>query len=89
MQKNLRINGVVIWTQPNCPACDTAKKIMEQMQIPYQAQLIDSELTKQLFFKTFPTARSVPQIIVDGVWVGGLQEFRKYLNDNSQALKVV
>jgi len=89
MLKNLGIKQVVIWTQTKCSACETAKKIMEQMQIPYETKNIDSEATKQLFFITFPAARTVPQIVVDGTWVGGLQEFKKYLNDNSKALKVV
>jgi glutaredoxin len=89
MQKNLGISGVVIWTQPSCPACDTAKKLMDQLGISYETKSLDSTVTKQLFFSTFPGARSVPQIMVNGTWVGGLQELKTYLNDNLKALKMV
>ena len=89
MQTNSTISDVVIWTQPQCSACDTAKKLLDQLQIPYSTMSIESVETKQLFFSTFPSARSVPQISVQGRWIGGLQELKRLLNDNSKALKMV
>lgn len=89
MQTNSTLKNVVVWTQPQCPACDTAKKLLEQLSIPYTAQTITNLETKQLFFSTFPGARSVPQISVDGKWIGGLQELKRLLDDNSKALKMV
>lgn len=89
MQINSTIKDVVIWTQPNCSACDTAKKLLEQLNIAYIAKTIDSVETKQLFFTSFPGARSVPQISVAGEWIGGLQELKRLINDNSKALKMV
>lgn len=89
MQINSTIKDVIIWTQPNCSACDTAKKLLEQLNIPYMAKTIDSVETKQLFFTSFPGARSVPQISVAGEWIGGLQELKRLINDNSKALKMV
>lgn len=53
------------------------------------AKTIDSVETKQLFFTSFPGARSVPQISVAGEWIGGLQELKRLINDNSKALKMV
>jgi len=89
MQTNSTLKDVVVWTQPQCPACDTAKKLLEQLGIAYTTQNIASTETKQLFFSTFPGARSVPQISVSGKWVGGLQELKRLLDDNSKALKMV
>jgi len=89
MQKNLTLSDVVVWTQPQCSACDTAKKLLDQLGITYSSKTIDSVETKQLFFSTFPGARSVPQISVAGKWIGGLQELKRLLDDNSKALKMV
>jgi glutaredoxin 3 len=88
-ETNLQIKEVVVWSQANCSACDTTKKLLDQLGIPYRVIAIDSVENKQLFFTTFPSARSVPQIVVDGRWVGGLQDFRKFINDNNKAFKVV
>lgn len=89
MQQNSKIKEAVVWAQANCSACDTAKKLLGQLGIAYTVKMLDSVETKQVFFNIFPGARSVPQITIDGRWVGGLQELKTYLNDNSKALKVV
>ena len=88
-ETNLQIKQVVVWSQPNCPGCDTTKKLLDQLGVPYQVNVIDTPETKQLFFTTLPGARSIPQIVIDGKWIGGLQEFRRFLNDNNKALKMV
>jgi glutaredoxin len=89
IQKNLDFKNVVVWSQANCSACETAKKLLSQLNIAYTVKMLDSVETKQVFFHIFPGARSVPQITIDGKWIGGLQELKTYLNDNSKALKVV
>lgn len=86
---NLQIKDVVVWSQPNCPGCDAAKRLLDQMGIPYTVNTINNAETKELFFATIPGARSVPQIIIDNKWVGGLQELRKFINDNTKVLKMV
>lgn len=86
MQKNF---DITIWSQANCTACDAAKRLLENYNITYKVKTINSLETKQEFFNTFPSLRSVPQIIVDGKHIGGLQELQRFINDNSKTLKVV
>lgn len=78
-----------VWSQANCPACDEAKRILTKHQIAWQeCKLGTSEYTKQQLFELVPTARSVPQIFLNGFHVGGLQELKKLLNDNDQRVKM-
>ena len=63
---------VVIWTNRGCSACVRAKQLFERKQI---------EVTERRLKKTAPSqrafalasrgAKSVPQIIIDGLLVGG------------------
>lgn len=82
MQTNLKPKAV-IWSQQSCPACDAAKKLAQELGLDYEVKMLDSVKTKEVFFEQFPGARSVPQITLDGKWVGGLQEFRQALGEYS------
>ena len=83
MQTNLKPKLVTIWSQENCAACTSAKNLAESLGLSYEVSMINSIETKQEFFDTCKGARSVPQIIIDGVWIGGLQEFKNYLSTKS------
>lgn len=91
MQTKLNKSSVAqVWSQPNCPACDQAKQLLKQHNIPYQVcELGDGYYTKQMLVEMVPSARSVPQIFLNGFHVGGLPELKKLLNDNDQRTKVV
>lgn len=88
MQTSSKPSSVVIWSQANCPACEAAKRLAESLDIHYEVKMLDTQLTKELFFKTFPGARSVPQIVADGKWLGGFEEFKQaVIATNTKVLK--
>lgn len=69
-----------VWSQPNCQACDQAKQLLQQHNIPFQVcQLGDGYYTKQMLVELVPNARSVPQVFLNGFHVGGLQELKAAL----------
>ena len=66
---------VKIYSTARCPICDKTKMLLEKWKIPYVEAKVDadhsalremSELTKG--------ARTVPQIAIDGKWIGGFSE---------------
>jgi len=73
-----------VWSQTNCPACSEAKKLLENYGIKYAERMIGiNGYTKKDLIDKVPTARSVPQIFLDGKYVGGLMELKRILqNDN-------
>ena len=78
MQINLNSKAVV-WSQTNCPACTQAKSILNAANIETTVRMLGTDLTKEEFLARLPTARSVPQIFIDGVYVGGLKQLEDYL----------
>lgn len=91
MQKNSK--QAEVWSQPNCPACEQAKQILESNGFQLDVRLMggNSQYSKKDLFEKIPSARSVPQIIINGVVVGGLPELKKYLrlNDNYKTTAMV
>lgn len=67
----------VVWSQENCTYCDQAKMLLELKGITYEERRIGEEWTKKQLLEHVPTARSVPQIFLDGEYVGGYTELRQ------------
>ena len=45
--------------------------------------MLDQDYTREDFFAKFPTARTFPQIIINGENIGGYHELVKWLERNS------
>lgn len=66
---------VEIYSKPACPYCVKAKALAEQQGYDLTYKMLDQDFTREELFETFPTARTFPQIIVDGEKIGGYTEF--------------
>jgi glutaredoxin 3 len=80
-----------VWSQTNCPACTEAKRLLDLHGVQIEERMLGvNGYTKKDLIDLVPHARSVPQIFVDGVYVGGLQELkRKLANDNNKNTNMV
>jgi glutaredoxin len=90
MQKNSP-KSAQVWSQTNCPACTEAKRLLEARGVKIEERMLGiNGYTKKDLIELVPHARSVPQIFVDGEYVGGLQELkRKLANDNNKNTNMV
>lgn len=85
------IKTAEVWSQTNCPACSEAKRLLEGKGVQIVEKMIGvNGFTKKDLIDKVPAARSVPQIFLDGEYVGGLQELkRKLANDNNKTTGMV
>jgi glutaredoxin len=80
-----------IWTRhvPQCDFCLRAKELLQQLNIPYQEYILgsvqDAELEphqqlghREQLLTRVPHARTVPQIWLDGEYVGGYHDLVKH-----------
>jgi glutaredoxin 3 len=72
---------VVVWSKYHCPYCDQAKALLSQRDIRFTEKKIGDGYTKEELLEAIPTARSVPQIIINGNVIGGFTELRKYIDE--------
>ena len=64
-----------------------AKHLLKQSGIEYKEMLIGRDLDRETLLEEFeangmPQPRSVPQIILNGKYVGGYNELVKYIEDH-------
>jgi glutaredoxin 3 len=70
---------IVIYSKDKCPNCVTAKKLMTENGLQYEERDIEMSQHAFEFFATFPNVRQMPQILVDGILIGGLAGLKTYL----------
>lgn len=68
-----------LWSKYNCPFCDQARTLLEQRGIAYEERKIGDGWTREDLLEAVPTARTIPQIFLEGKLIGGFTELRSYL----------
>lgn len=69
----------VVWSKYNCPFCDQAKNLLKIKGIEFEEKKIGDGYTKEDLLEAVPTARTVPQIFLDGNLIGGFTELKSHL----------
>ena len=69
----------VVWSKYHCPYCDQAKALLTQKGIQFEEKKIGDGYSKEDLLEAVPTARTVPQIFLDGQLIGGFTELKKHL----------
>jgi glutaredoxin len=74
--------SIVIWSKYHCQHCDQARALLDRHGLDYTEKKIGDGYTKEDLLAVVPTARSVPQITIDGQLIGGLTELQTHLSEN-------
>ena len=77
---------VEIYSTPACRYCTQAKRIFDQMSVRYTEYNVQQDSVSLHILKE-SGARTVPQIVIDGKWIGGYTELaEKKLSGELQKL---
>ena len=69
----------IVWSKYHCPYCDQAKALLTQKGIEFEERKVGDGYTKEDLLEAVPSARTVPQIFLDGNLIGGFTELKKHL----------
>lgn len=69
---------IEIYTKPSCPSCLNAKIFLQSKGLEYTEVKIGKDISREDFLEKFPTARTVPWVIIDGLFVGGYEQVKAY-----------
>ena len=62
---------IVMFTKANCPNCDSAKKLLDAKGLDFIERNVDEPTWRDVFTRSFPDIRQMPQIFIKGQRVGG------------------
>ena len=68
---------IEIYGKDNCAYCNMAKQLCESKGLDFVYKSLDVDYKQEEFFEKFPTARTFPQITMDGEAIGGFNELRE------------
>ena len=69
------MSRVKIYSTATCPVCDKAKALLTKWKIGYTELRVDQDRSGlREMSEVTNGARTVPQIVVDGRWIGGFSE---------------
>jgi glutaredoxin len=66
---------IEIYGKTQCPYCDKAKALCERKGYDYVYKSLGEDFTREEMMEAFPTARTFPQIMIDGEAIGGYDNF--------------
>jgi glutaredoxin len=73
--------NAIVWSKYNCSFCDQAKALLKQKGIVVEEKKIGDGYTREDLLEAVPTARTVPQVFLDGELIGGFNELKKRLEN--------
>ena len=56
-----------------------AQQVIQETSHKYSKYMLDVDFNREDLLKKFPTARTFPQIVVDGKNIGGYNEFKSLI----------
>lgn len=62
----------VIYSKSNCPNCVTAKNLLVGKGLDFEEKSVEEGTNMLELLGSYPDARQMPQVFVDGQRVGGL-----------------
>lgn len=74
----------IIYTKPSCPYCVKAKQILNKHGIKFSEKIVGVDATKQDIENAIGggvQVKTVPQIFVDGEYVGGCTDLMSMLGE--------
>jgi glutaredoxin 3 len=66
---------IIVYSTTTCPTCVKAKNLLEKWGLDYTQKMVDSDREALIeMSKVTNSARTVPQIVIDNKWIGGIVE---------------
>jgi glutaredoxin 3 len=69
----------IVWSKENCPYCLQAKALLEARGIEFEERNVSKDWTREQLLEAVPNARTLPQIFLDEVHIGGFTDLRAHL----------
>lgn len=68
----------VIWSKPDCPNCTKASTLLKNKGYDIEERKLGFGWNREQLFEAVPNAKSVPQIFLNGEYIGSYENLQKY-----------
>ena len=79
---------ITIYSKTGCPYCIKLIKVVQYEELQHVVYELDRDYTKEEFYEKFGEGSTFPQLVLDGVHLGGCQESIKYMQEEKICCQV-
>ena len=74
---------IIIYSKPNCIYCDKSKALLKGLGLTYEEKMFgkDFKSPEELYEAVGKQVRTMPQIMIDDVLVGGYNQLVEFMAD--------
>lgn len=69
----------VVWSKDDCPYCVAAKSLLQSKGYEVEERKLGAPWTVAQLNEAVPRARSVPQVFIDGEYIGNYDTLARHL----------
>ena len=70
---------LVIYTRDDCPYCAKLEIILDSFAVEYTVLKLGVDFDRQAFYTEFGQGATFPQVVIDGMIMGGCNDTIEYL----------
>lgn len=74
---------IEIYSKDLCGQCETAKLLLQNKGYNFTEFKLDRDYTREELIESFPSARTFPVVLIDGNYIGGLEQLKEWLNGHN------
>ena len=74
----------IVWSKPDCPYCVQAEKLLKLKGYEVEERKIGFGWNREQLFEAVPNVRTVPQIFLDGEYIGGYDNLVKHFGAKNE-----
>tara|TARA_B000000557_G_C20651015_1_gene390574 strand:+ start:144 stop:380 length:237 start_codon:yes stop_codon:yes gene_type:complete len=72
-----------VYSKDGCPYCTKVCEILELAKFKFVEYKLDQHFDRNAFYEEFGTGQTFPQVVCNGVKLGGCTETVKYLKEHN------
>ena len=76
--------NIVIYTQNGCGYCNMAMHEFDKLNWQYTTKNISEDTHRESLFESLPNVKTVPQIWINDVHIGGYNELKTWLKKRTE-----
>jgi len=76
--------AIEIYSKDGCSFCTQAKQLLRIHNKDFIEYKLDEDFTREILVSKFPEARTFPVIVLDGFNIGGFEQLKKHLTEETQ-----
>ena len=74
-----------VYSKDGCPYCDKIKQVMDLTKLSYVVYNLNEDFDRDSFYGEFGQGSTFPQVVVDGIKLGGCVDTIEFLRENQIA----